>query len=432
MAVKHSEPLGKVAYTNARLLDPATGLDAVGGLLSEGEEIVGVGENLFTDGIPEDARVIDCEGQCLAPGLVDFRIQLGSFASSGRAAITGGVTSMVCLPNTDPVMDDEAVVQFIARRARLLGLAKLYAYGAISKGLKGENIAEFGLLAEAGAVAFTDGTKAIADSQMMRLALSYASTFELLVINHPEDPSLAAHGVMHEGETSTRLGLSGIPRQAEIMMIERDLRLLELSGGHLHIPNISTMESVAAIRAAKERGLDVTCDTAPPYFALNVTQIGDYRTFAKLTPPLRPEDDRQAIIQGLKDGVIDIIASDHTPRDEESKRLTFTEAAAGGVGLNTLLPISLDLYHNGHLSLLEVLGRVTSAPANRLKLHAGDLKVGSPADLVVFDPDRGWKVSEQTIQGKSKNSPFDERPVQGMVLRTVVDGRTVYDVNEEI
>lgn len=432
MSVKRSEPPGKIAYTNARLLDPASDMDApaspTGGVLTDGKNIVAAGADIFMDGVPKDALVIDCDGKCLAPGLVDMRIQLGQMSSAGMAAVTGGVTSMVCLPNTDPIIDDEAVLDFLARRARKLGLAKLYSYGAISKRLEGKQLAELGMLSEGGAVAFTDGERTIADPQLMRQALSYGSTFDLLIVNHPEDPSLAADGVMHEGEESTRLGLGGIPRQAEIIMIERDLRLLELAGGRLHIPHISTFESVEAIRKAKQRGLNVTCDTAPPYFALNISQIGDYRTFAKLSPPLRPEEDRLAIVEGLKDGTIDVIASDHTPRDEESKRLTFSEAAAGGVGLNSLLAISLDLYHNRHMELLDVLRLITVAPATLLKLPAGQLKAGQPADLVVFDPNRGWEISETTIHSKAKNSPFDKRPVQGMVFQTIVDGRSVYNV----
>jgi len=427
------------AYLNARLLDPATGLDEQGTLLTDGETIADFGPGLFADGTPENIKVVDCQGQCLAPGLVDMRVQLrepgeehkGTLESAGRSATAGGVTTMVCLPNTHPVIDDISVLEFVARRARMLGLAKVYAYGAVTKGLKGKELAEMGMLAEAGALAFTDADISVADAQIMRRALSYTSTFDLTIIQHAEEPSLSENGAMNAGETATRLGLSGIPREAEIIMVERDLRLLEMSGGKLHFAHLSTSDAIDAVRRAKERGLNVTCDTAPPYFALNETAVGDYRTFAKLSPPLRSEADRLAVIEGLKDGVIDAIASDHAPHDEESKRLPFSLAAFGGVGLETLLPITLELYHNKQLGLLDALKLLTSAPADLLGLQAGRLQKGVPADLVLFNPDRGWKVEADVMSSISKNSPFDERPVQGKVLKTVVDGRIVYSDSDD-
>jgi len=434
MALKADRTPGRVAYVGARLLDPASGLDAVGGVLTEGELIKQVGPGVTADLALEGVTVIDCDGLCLAPGLIDMRVHLGepgedykeTFASAGRAATKGGVTAMVCLPNTDPVIDDMSVVEFVARRARLEGLSKVYPYGAVTKGLKGKEIAELGLLAESGAVAFTDGFSAVANAQVMRRAMMYARTFDLLICQHPEEPSLAAGGAMNAGETATRLGLSGIPREAEVMMIERDVRLVELTGGRLHIAHVSTVEAVDAIRKAKARGLPITCDTAPPYFALNEVAIGDYRTFAKLSPPLRDESDRRAIVDAIKDGTIDCIASDHTPQDEESKRLPFSAAATGGVGLETLLAVTLELYHNGHISVLDALRFVTSAPADLLKLRAGRLAQGRPADLILFDLDRGWKVEADKLLSKSKNTPFDGRLMQGAVIRTVIDGRTVF------
>lgn len=434
MAVKGDRLPGRIAYVGARLLDPATGLDTVGGVLTDGENIRDFGPQV-TDALAiEGITVIDCAGLCIAPGLVDMRVHLGepgeeqkeTFASAGRAATKGGITAMVCLPNTNPVIDDMSVVEFVARRARLQGLTKVYPYGAVTKGLKGEEIAELGLLSQAGAVAFTDGFHAVADAQVMRRAMMYARTFDLLICQHPEEHSLAAGGAMNAGEQATRLGLSGIPRQAEIIMVERDIRLVELTGGRLHIAHVSTAEAVDAVRQAKKRGLRVTCDAAPPHFALNEVAIGDYRTFAKLSPPLRGESDRQAVVQGLVDGTIDCIASDHTPEDEESKRLPFSAAATGGVGLETLLAVTLELYHNGHVSLLDALRFITCNPASLLKLRAGKLEKGRPADLVVFDPDRGWKVEADKLASKSKNTPFDGRLVQGAVIRTVVDGRTVH------
>jgi dihydroorotase len=317
-------------------------------------------------------------------------------------------------------------VEFVARRARKNGLAKVFPYAAATKNAEGKELSEMGMLAEAGALAFTDGIHAIGNAQLMRRAMTYAATFGAMIVQHPEEPSLAG-GVMNDGEIATRLGLSGISPIAEIIMLERDIRLVEATGCRYHAAHVSTGEGVEVIRRAKAKGLPVTCETAPPYFALNEIAVGDYRTFAKLSPPLRSEADRQAIVAGLKDGTIDAIASDHCPQDQEVKRLPFPVAEFGGVGLETLLPVTLELVHNGHLSLLDALKLVTCAPADILRLKAGRLKVGNAADLVLFDPQRGWKVEPRTFRSKSKNSPFDGRPVQGMVMRTIVDGRTVFE-----
>ena len=436
------EKLGQKAYVNVRLLDPATDLDVVcdakGGLLTDGEKIVEFGINIFKDGTPEGVEIIDCGGHCLSPGLVDIRVQVrepgyehkGTIESAGRSATAGGVTTMVCLPNTNPVIADMSQVEFVARRARKIGLAKIYPYAALTEDLAGEKLTEIGILAEAGAVAFTDGDKTIANAQVLRRALSYARTFDLLIVQHPEESSLVSPGGMNSGETATRLGLPGIPREAEIIMVERDLRLVEMTGGKLHFGHISTGEAVKVIRQAKARGLNVTCDTAPPYFALNDQSVGDYRTFAKLSPPLRSEDDRLAIIEGLKDGTIDAIASDHAPQDADSKRLPFTQAESGGVGLETLLAVCLDLYHNNEMSLLEVLAKITYVPARLLKLPAGQIAKDDAADLMLFDPEHGWQVKDTDLVSKAKNTPFDLRPVQGVVLRTVIDGRTVYRLED--
>lgn len=433
----------RVAYLNARLLDPASGLDQPGALLTEGARIADFGPRLFNDGMPEDTECHDLGGQCLAPGLVDMRVSIGepgeehkeTILSASRAAAAGGITALACLPNTEPVIDDVAGIEFIARRAREARLVKIFAYAALTHRLNGTDLSEMGLLAEAGAVAFTDGTQAIADALVMRRALSYASTFGLLVVQHPEEPRLAAGGQMNAGEIASRLGLAGIPREAEVILIERDLRLAELTGGRYHAAHVSTAEAVAAIRRGKERGLKVTCDTAPHYFALTETDVGDYRTFAKVSPPLRGEMDRRAVVEGLADGTIDVIASDHAPHDQDSKRVPFTSAAFGIVGLETLLPLTLELVHNRRLSLRAALAAVTSRPADILGLKGPDgaplgrLRRGGPADLVVFDPDRLWRIDVDAFHGKSRNSPFDGRPVTGRVTRTVVDGRTVYTLS---
>ena len=430
MSLMPTEPNLKIAYINARLLDPATGLDAMGGVLTEGETITQVEAGLFADAVPDDAKVIDCNGKCLTAGLVDMRVHMSgqNLNATGKAAVAGGVTSAVCLPGTTPVIDDPTVVESVARSARKAGLVKVYPYGAITKGLAGIELAEMGMLAESGAVAFTDGNRAVENSRTMAQALSYSATFGLMIVEHAEDPMLAGDGVMTEGETATRLGLTGIPPEAEAIIVDRDIRLAKMTGGRLHFAHISTAESLDLIRRAKDDGLTVTCDTAPPYFALNETAVGDYRTFAKLSPPLRPEADREAIVAGLKDGAIDAIASDHCPMSEDFKRLPFADAANGGVGMETLLAVTLELVHNGHLNLLEALGFISQHPAELLGLPAGRLKAGAAADLMLFDPDLGWQVKDSVLHSKAKNTPFDGRPLQGRVLRTVIDGRTVFKI----
>lgn len=425
---------GPLAIVNARLLDPASRRDERGGILVQDGVIVDVGPQVGTQGLPDGAERIDAVGNCLAPGLIDMRVQLRepgeehkeTIASGSAAAVAGGVTSMVCLPNTEPVIDDVAGIEFIARRARETRLSKVYCYGAVTKNMAGKDLVEIGLLSESGALAFTDGLSAVADARVMSRALSYARCFDALIIQHPEEPRLAEGGAMNAGELSTRLGLAGIPRQAEVMLIERDLHLVEMSGGRYHVAHLSTGPGIEAIRKARQRGLRVTCDTAPPYFALNEHEVGDYRTFAKLSPPLRAEEDRRAVAAAVADGTVDCIASDHAPHDQDSKRVPFAQAAAGVIGLETMLPVSLELHHRGGMSLLDLLTRMTIAPATILGLPQGRLAKGAPADLVLFDPERAYKIDAGRLRSKSKNSAFDGRPVQGRVLRTIVDGRTVF------
>ncbi len=423
----------RTAFLNARLLDPESGLDTQGGLLAENGKIADFGPGLFKEGTPEGADLVDCGGACLAPGLVDMRVQLREpgeehkedILSGSRAAAAGGVTSMVALPNTDPVIDDVAGVEFVARRARDVKMVKVYTYGAVTRGLEGQELTEIGLLSAYGAVGFTDGLKAVADPQVMRRALSYSRAFGTVILQHPEVPELAT-GAMNSGELATRLGLSGISPLSEVMMIERDLRLLEMVGGRYHVSHISTGESARVIAAAKQRGLQVTCDTAPHYFALNELAVTDYRTFGKVSPPLRAEADREAIAAAVAQGIVDAVASDHSPHDQDAKRIPFAQAEAGIVGLETLLPLSLGLVHQGRTGLLELLGRLTYRPADILGLEAGRLKTGAPADLVIFDPDIAGRIDPAKFRSKSKNSPFENHPVEGRVLRTVVDGRSIF------
>ena len=423
----------RTLFRNARLLDPATGRDGRGSLLVVDGRIVELGPEVTVAG--KDVRTIDCHGHCLAPGIVDMRVELRepgreheeTMETGAAAAAAGGVTTMVALPNTEPAIDDVALVEFVARRSREINGTNIRTYAAATRGLKGKEITEIGLLSAAGALAFTDAGAAISDALVMRRALAYARTFDALLIQHPEEPSLASGGDMTEGETATRLGLAGITPAAEVIMLERDLRLVEITGARYHAAHVSTAESVEAIRSAKARGLAVTCDTAPAYFALNETAVGEYRTFAKLSPPLRSETNRRAIVAGLVDGTIDAIASDHSPHPQDSKRLPFPSAEAGIVGLETLLPLTLELVHNKHLTLLQALRALSQRPAEILRLPAGRLDAGAPADLVLFDLDRPGKIAVDAFRSKSKNSPFDGRPVQGRVLKTMVEGRMVFD-----
>jgi len=429
------EPQRPIAILGARLLDPASRLDAIGDLIVAGGRIADFGPGLARrQGVPDEAERVEASGLCLAPGLIDMRVQLRepgeehkeTIATASAAAAAGGVTTIVALPNTDPVIDDVAGIEFIARRAREIRQVKVYTYAGVTKGLLGRNLAEMGLLAESGAVAFTDGLSAVADAAVMRRALSYARTFRTLVVQHPEEPGLAAGGVMNEGEMATRLGLAGIPAVAEAIMIERDLRLVEITGARYHAAHVSTAAGLDAVRRGKERGLPVTCDTAPPYFALNELAVGDYRTFAKLSPPLRGEADRKAVAAAVAEGLIDCIASDHAPHDQDSKRVPFAQAAAGVIGLETLLPVSLELVHRNEIALIDLLARLSLKPAEILGFPQGRLAAGAPADLVLFDLDRAWIVDEDRFLSKSKNSPFGGRPVQGQTVRTLVDGRTVF------
>jgi dihydroorotase len=417
-----------LAFADARLLDPATGLDRAGVLLVRDGVIEGI-----ADAVPAGAERIACDGAVLAPGLVDMRVGLRepgeehkeSLAGLAAAAAAGGVTTVMALPDTDPPLDEPALVEFVARRAASFGSVTVLPCGAATKGCAGRELAEMGLLREAGAVAFGDGRRAIAEARTMRLALSYARTFGAMIVQHPEEPSLAAGGAMAEGELATRLGLPGIPAAAEALMIARDIRLAALTGGHVHFAHVSTAEGLALIRRAKAEGVAVTCDTAPPYFDLNETAVGEWRTYAKLSPPLRTEADRQAVVAALADGTIDAIASDHQPQDTDAKRLPFAQAEPGGAGLETLLAATLGLVHTGQLTLMAAMGLLTSRPAALLGLPSGRLAPGAPADLVLVDPDRAWQVREEALVG-ARNTPFDGRPMQGRVLGTWKAGRRVF------
>jgi dihydroorotase len=416
----------RVVYMNARLLDPASGRDERGALLTVGGKIWDLGTELFADGITDGSEVVDCRGLCLAPGFIDMQVFLGeSIETTARAAAAGGVTAIAAMPNMNPVVDRASLVDYVERLAQDTSV-RIHPFAAATKGLGGEEMTEIGLLRETGALAFTDGRQAIADSQVMRRILTYARAHDALVIQHAEDPMLARAGVMNEGEMATRLGLPGIPSVAEVIVIERDLRLVALTGTRYHVGLVTTAAAVDAIRRAKAQGLPVTCGTAPHYFALNELAVAEYRTFARTSPPLRAEEDRRAVVEGLADGTIDVIVSSHDPHDVESKRLPFDLAASGVIGLETILPVTMELLHGGHVPMMRLLSALTSRPAQILGIPGGKLAKGEPADLVLFDPAKPWRIAPEEFHSKAKNSPFEGRPVQGRILRTVAGGRTVY------
>jgi dihydroorotase len=419
-------------FVDVRLLDPSMRLDLPrADLLVRDGRIADFGNGL---GRPDGAIVIDGAGAVLCPGLVDMRANLGepggehreTVASAAAAAAFGGITTVAALPDTAPAIDDPALVRLLRARGEETGALTVVPYGAATRGCRGEELCEFGLLREAGAVAFTDGARAIAPARLMRLALTYARGFGACIVQHPEEPTLAAGGAATEGELATRLGLPAIPDAAEALMVARDIRLAELTGGAVHFAHVSTQEALVLIRVAKERGAAVTCDTAPPYFDLNETGIGDWRTFAKLSPPLRAESDRRAVAAALADGTIDAIASDHRPCDADDKRLPFAEAAAGGTGLATLLAVTLAQVHGGALSLARAIELLTAAPARLLGLDAGTLRKGAAADLCLFSPERAWQVAAGALPGRAQNTPFDGRALEGRVLGTWKAGRRVF------
>ncbi len=420
-----------ILLKNARLIDPAGDREERGGVLVRDGVIQAVGPQVVQ---AADAQVIDCGGQVLSPGLIDMRAFIGepggpyreTLKSAGEAAAAGGVTTVVSMPDTSPVLDDPAVIDFIVRRARDTSIVNICPAAALTKGLEGQEMAEIGRLREAGAIAFTDGARSVTNAQVLRRALTYARDFDALIVHHVEDPDLVGQGVMNEGEFASRLGLPGIPREAETVMLERDIRLVRLTGGRYHAAMISTADSAEIVRAAKEKGLPVTCGVSINHLSLNENDIGDYRTFLKLSPPLRHEDDRQAMIEALADGTIDVIVSDHNPQDVENKRLPFAEAADGAVGLETLLSAALRLVHEERVSLPRLLRALSTRPAEILGLPAGRLTVGAPADLIVFDPDTPYVLDKRDLRSLSKNSPFDEARLQGQVTMTMVAGRVVF------
>ena len=416
----------RTAYINARLIDPEQGTDALGSVLTVGDKIWAVGPDAYDEDDRDGITVIDCGGKCLSPGFIDMHVFLGEpLETTARAAAAGGVTTIVIQPDMNPVLDKVSLVNYIDRQAHDVSV-RVHPMAAATKGMDGSEMTEIGLLKAAGAIAFTDSRQSIQKAQVMRRLLTYATAHDALIVQHAEDRELADGGVMNEGEVSTRLGLPGIPAEAEVMMIDRDLHLVAMTGGRYHAAMVTTSKGVDAIRRAKSQGLKVTCGTAPAYFGLNELAIEDYRTFARLSPPLRTEADRCAIIDGLADGTIDVIVSSHDPHSEDEKRLPFSFAAPGVVGLETIVPMIMELALGGHIPLPRLVHALTVAPATLLGLAGGRLSKGAPADLTIFDPDFAYRIDASTFNSNAKNSPFDGRPAQGRVLKTIVAGKSVF------
>ncbi len=426
-----------IVFYNARIIDPSVGLDVYGSLITKENKILSIENKIKPEFSEENFDSHDCKKNVLSPGIIDMSVSIGepgyehkeNIVSATKSAVAGGVTTIISMPDTNPVIDDVPLLDFLLGRAKNFGLINVLPMASLTKNLEGKKMSEIGLLKKSGAIAFTDGYRSIANTNLMRNLFLYTSDFDALICHYLDVAELSESGSMNEGEISTRLGLKGIPKVSESIMLNRDIQLLEsLKVGKYHALCISTSESMEIIKEAKTKFLKVTAATSPYHFIFNESEVINYRTFAKIKPPLRSEEDRVQIINGIKNDTIDIITSHHRPETEESKRLPFDQAEFGASGLETLLPATLSLFHNENISLINLLHKLTTAPANLLDLASGRLTSGSPADIMVFDPNRPWLVKSEEFFSKSKNSPFDGRPLQGKVLTTVVSGKIVYNI----
>ena len=423
-----------ILLANARIIDPSRNLDERGDVLIADGVIRETRRGIGAAGVPEGTDIVDCGGKVVAPGLVDMRAFAGepgashreTFASASAAAAASGITTIVCSPDTSPVIDNSATVDFVMRRARDTAVVHVQPMAALTKGLNGEEMTEIGLLKAAGAVAFTDAGKSVTNAMVMRRALTYAKDFDALIVHHTEDPDLVGEGVMNEGEFAARLGLMGAPTAAEAIILERDMRLVALTGGRYHAASLTCVESLEILKRAKDAGLNVSASASINHITLNENDIGPYRTYLKVSPPLRTEADRAALAAAVGSGLIDTVMSDHNPQDVETKRLPFAEAEAGAIGLETMLPAGLRLVHNGELTLMALIRAMSTRPAELLGLSGGTLRSGAPADVVVVDLDTPWVVDPAKLRSSCKNTPFDEAKFMGGAVRTIAAGRTVF------
>jgi dihydroorotase len=423
-----------VTFINARLVDPASGRDEPGGVLVQDGTVADLGGHLRRNA-PEATRVIDCKGHVLCPGLIDMQVFTGepgqehreTLKTASQAAAAGGVTTIVVMPDTEPVIDQVALVDFIQRRARDNAVVNVHIMAAMTKGLRGEEMTEIGLLQRAGAIAFTNGKASVANTRIMHNVLLYAKDFGALIVHHTEDPHLTEGTVMNSGEVATRLGLPGVDKAAETIVLERDVRLVQLTGGRYHAAQVTCADSLSVLKAAKARRLPVTCGVSINHLALNENDIGSYRTYFRVRPPLRAEEDRAAMVRALAAGDIDVIVSSHDPQDVDTKRHPFAESADGAVGLETMLSAALRLVHGGDIDLLTLFRALSTRPAELLGLEVGRLAPGAPADLIVVDPDLAWTCDADKLRSHSKNTPFEDEEFRGRVTRTLVAGKTVYE-----
>ena len=424
-------------FVNARIIDPSQGIDEIGGLIVDANgKIKAVGKKVNKENIPSKSEKIDLKSKVLIPGIVDMKVFVGepgfeykeNFRSLSNAALSGGVTSVVSMPNTSPAIDNVSMVDFILRRGRDKSVINIFPAATLTRNMEGKLMTEFGLLSKKGIIGFTDATKTIQNSEIMSRIMNYASDLDVLVMQHPEDQELSKGRCISEGEVSTRLGLQGIPDIAEKIIIERDLSLLGEYPCRYHISQLSSAKSVEVIKKYKKEGINFSAGVSINNLSLNENDIGDFKTFMKVSPPLRKEDDRKALIKGIKDGYIDVIVSDHKPEDEESKRLPFAQAAEGSIGIETLLSLALELYHNQSLPLKKIIETITCNPAKILKINKGNLKKGSDADLCIFDLNEPWKVDVSKLKSKSKNAAIENRKLQGKVLMTYLKGESVFSL----
>jgi dihydroorotase len=423
-----------IAFVNVRLLDPASRYDGPGAVIVTEGVIADVVQGADPGALSKDVEIIDGAGALLMPGLVDIRVKTGepgsetkeTLKSAALAAAAGGVTTMVVQPDTNPVIDDPSVVDFILRRARDIELVKVYPAGAATKGCQGERMAEIGLMAEAGCVYITDADRPIVNSKVFQRVMAYAKAFDVMVAHRPADPWLSAGAAATSGEFASRMGLPNVPPIAEAIMLERDLAIAELTGARLLVDQVTTAAALETLKRGRAKGLPVVATTSINHLSFNEIDIGDYRTFCKLDPPLRSEDDRQAVIDAVASGLVQVVVSAHAPAPAEDKRLPYDEAAPGAVGVETLLPALLAFHHEGRIPLMDLIRTVTLAPADLLGLPQGRLSKGAPADLVLCNPNTPVVIDADKLTSKSKNSPFDGRRLQGKVLMTVADGRVVY------
>ena len=424
----------KKYFINANIIDPYNSLNETGGLIiDENGKIEGVGKKVNTNNIPSREKVIDLKGKHIFPGLVDMRVFVGepgfeykeNFRTLSEAALSGGVTSVVTMPNTNPVIDNVSIVDFLRRRGRDKSKLNIFPTAALTVNTDGENMTEFGLLQKKGIIGFTDGVKTIQNPRIMNRIMNSASDLNSLIIQHAEDAELSKDGLINDGIIATKLGLQGIPVSAELLILERDLTLLEYNNCRYHISQISSASSVEIIRERKKK-VNFSCGVSINNLSLNENDIGDFKTFLKLSPPLRTEDDRNALVQGLVDETIDVIVSDHKPEDEENKRLTFAQAETGASGIETLLPLSLELYHNGSVNLETIIKALTSSPAKILKINKGNLSIGNDADFCIVDINKPWVVRKEKLISKSKNTPIEDKKLQGKVMNTFVNGEELF------